>query len=288
MKNAFFSMILTLVLALAATRVAAQSATLTAGEVINRIKQHVTCEWNDKTVDTYKAGNEDMPVTGIVTTFTATMEVLEAAVARHCNMIITHEPTFYNHIDEIKTLSGDAVLEAKRKYIREHQLIIFRFHDHWHRTMPDGIYEGVIDRLGWEGHKIDGKSMVFEFEPASLRSLADKLKARFPSAEIRIVGNPELTFTHVGLSLGAAGSADQIHLLERKDVQVLIAGESREWETVEYARDAVLQGRTKACIWLGHAVSEEPGMKYCAQWLQDFISEVPIHFVKAGDPYWAP
>ena len=44
---------------------------------------------------------------------------------------------------------------------------------------------------------------------------------------------------------------------------MLVAGETREWETVEFTRDAVAAGKRKALILLGHANSEEAGMKYC-------------------------
>ena len=29
-------------------------------------------------------------------------------------------------------------------------------------------------------------------------------------------------------------------------------------------------------------------MKYCAEWLKGFIPEVPIEFVPASEPFWAP
>jgi hypothetical protein len=37
---------------------------------------------------------------------------------------------------------------------------------------------------------------------------------------------------------------------------------------------------------LGHVASEEPGMEDLAKWLGTFISEVPIRFVPAGEPFW--
>jgi hypothetical protein len=29
-------------------------------------------------------------------------------------------------------------------------------------------------------------------------------------------------------------------------------------------------------------------MKYCAEWLKTFISDVPIEFVAADEPFWSP
>ena len=44
--------------------------------------------------------------------------------------------------------------------------------------------------------------------------------------------------------------------LEMQNVEVLILGETREWETVEYVSDAISEGKHKALIILGHILSE--------------------------------
>jgi hypothetical protein len=71
-------------------------------------------------------------------------------------------------------------------------------------------------------------------------------------------------------------------------VDVLVLGETHEWELVEYAQDAIVSGRKKALIVLGHVVSEQAGMKYCAEWLRGFVKEVPIEFIAAAEPFWRP
>jgi hypothetical protein len=66
---------------------------------------------------------------------------------------------------------------------------------------------------------------------------------------------------------------------------IMIAGETREWETVEYVRDPKDMGRSKALILLGHCISEEAGMKYCSKWLKTFVKGVPIKFIPTDDPF---
>ncbi len=80
----------------------------------------------------------------------------------------------------------------------------------------------------------------------------------------------------------------QMRMLQRDDVEILLAGETREWETVEYVRDAAPAGKKKALILLGHANSEEGGMEYCARWFKKFVNEIPVKFIPAGDPFWSP
>jgi putative NIF3 family GTP cyclohydrolase 1 type 2 len=112
------------------------------------------------------------------------------------------------------------------------------------------------------------------------------LKKIFPGNALNVVGNPDMKLSRVIFSAGASGSSAHIALLEDKNTDVVIAGEVPQWETYEYVRDAVTQGRNKAIIFLGHVTSEEPGMEYCAQWLRIFIKDIPIHFVEAKPSYW--
>ena len=126
----------------------AQTKPLTAREVIARIQTHVGIPWQQETVDTFKAGNPDTEVRGIAVTMMATLDVLQRAVAAGQNLIITHEPTFYNHLDKPELEESDPVLAAKRAFIQEHGLVVWRFHDHWHRMKPDGIEAGMAHALG--------------------------------------------------------------------------------------------------------------------------------------------
>jgi putative NIF3 family GTP cyclohydrolase 1 type 2 len=167
-------------------------------------------------------------------------------------------------------------------------LIVWRFHDHIHGTEPDGIYEGMINQLGWKTYQIDPKNPVFQLPPTTVEGLARALKNLYKTTSIRVVGNPAMECSTVGLVVGAPGSLPQINMLQRNDVEVLVGGETHEWETVEYVRDAVSAGKKKALILIGHANSEEAGMKYCAEWLKNFVTEVPIEFIPAGDPFWTP
>jgi putative NIF3 family GTP cyclohydrolase 1 type 2 len=266
--------------------IAAAPAPLTARQVVDRIKAKIGCERRFRdSVDTFKGGDPDTRVTGIVTTFAATFAVLGRAAASGKNLVITHEPTFYEHREDTGPIAGDPVLEAKRAFIRKHGLVVWRFHDQIHCGRPDAIYQGVIKAMGWQERRRAGPAATFNLPPTTVRALSRELEERLKARAVRVVGSLDLSVTKVALSAGASDAADQIRLLARDDVEVLVAGESREWETVEYARDAVAQGRKKALILLGHVPSEESGMEVAASWLRGFVTEVPIEFIPAGDPF---
>lgn len=275
---------------LVCTAAFAQAPRLTARQVIERVQKHVGVPWREKTVDTFKAGNPDTPVTGIATTMMATMDVLERAAASGKNLIITHEPTFYDHFDKAPALTAanDPVLTAKKAFIEKHGLVVWRFHDHWHMRQPDGIDQGMMRALGWEGFEDGAGTNRFKIPETDLAGLVAMLQKRLNARAQRVIGDPRMKLTRVALVPGAPGSLPQIRALAREDVEAVLIGESQEWETVEYARDAVAQGRRKALIILGHVPSEQAGMEECARWLKTFISGVPIAFIPASEAYWAP
>jgi putative NIF3 family GTP cyclohydrolase 1 type 2 len=265
-----------------------QQKPLTAAEIIARIKKETGVPWTGQTVDVFKTGNPETPVTGIVTTMFATMDILRQAVAKGFNLIITHEPTFYNHLDDTAALAGthNPVYAEKRKYIEDHKLVIWRFHDHIHMMNPDAIIAGVVHRLGWEKYEVNPGISYFVIPETSVRDLAAAVKKSLGVSMLRVIGDPDFKVTKIAFAPGAPGSEVQMAALAREDVEVLLIGESREWETIEYARDAVEQGKHKAMIILGHVPSEEAGMEECARWLKTFIKDVPVNYIQTPEPFW--
>ncbi len=281
--------LIALLLAFAAAPLRAAADPPTAREIIDRIKQNVNCKWNEeRTIDKFKAGDPEARVTGIAVSFLPTLDVLQRAAASGKNLIIVHEPTFYNHFERTDSIADDAVLAAKRAFIEEHKLVIWRFHDHWHAHNPDGIMTGMTEKLGWQKYRKPGQFPIFAVPKTTLASLASGLRKTFGARTIRVVGRPDMPVAGVALVPGSPGSIAHMKALELPDVDVVIGGEAPEWESIVYAHDATAAGKDKALILLGHALSEEAGMEYCARWLKGFIKEVPVDFVPAGEPFWAP
>lgn len=273
--------------------VAAPTATFaqarpTARDIVERIKQHIGVQWSDQTVDTFKDGDPATTITGIAVTMMATFDVIRRAVASGANLIITHEPTFYDHLDRLDVLEGDAVTAAKRAFIRENHVVVLRMHDHWHRRRPDGIATGMAKALAWEQYRDPQSEYLFTLPEATLGDLAASIRQRLRAPTLRVVGDSALRVTRVALVPGAAGFALHRQALQRTDVEVLVIGEAHEWETVEYVADAISAGKKKALIITGHIPSEQAGMEEFARWLGTFMADVPVTFVAAADPFWAP
>src|SRR5438445_7233502 len=115
----------------------AVSKGIAAKEIITRIKLGLGIEWLEKTADFIKAGDESTIITGIATTVWSTLDVLEKAVARGKNLVVTHESTFWAEEDRSDAFPGNALAARKQDFIDEHRVVVFRFHDHWHLRQPD-------------------------------------------------------------------------------------------------------------------------------------------------------
>ncbi|HEY4368903.1 MAG TPA: Nif3-like dinuclear metal center hexameric protein [Steroidobacteraceae bacterium] len=265
----------------------ADGGSITAGQVVERIRNKVGIPWMTDTVDRIVAGDADLRVKGIATTMMATLDVVQRAAAAGKNMVITHEPTFFSHQDSTQELLKDPTFRFKSDFIATHDMAVFRFHDHWHLMTPDGIATGMTQQLGWNKHADANNPGQFVFPPTTLREFAATMATRLDAHSMRISGDPKLPVRRVSASWGYASlMPDLIHTAARPDVDLIIVGETREWELVEYVQDQIASGANKALIVVNHIVSEQAGMSYCAQWLRRFIPEVPIEFIATHEPFW--
>jgi putative NIF3 family GTP cyclohydrolase 1 type 2 len=121
----------------------------------------------------------------------------------------------------------------------------------------------------------------------SLLEFATTMKQRLDVRSMRVIGDPKLPVRRVATRWGYASLLPDLRtLVAGPDLDLLVIGETREWELIEYVQDQISAGLGKALIVVNHVVSEQAGMKYCAEWLRAFVSEVPVDFIAAQEPFW--
>src|SRR5690606_37352477 len=130
---------------------------------------------------------------------------------------------------------GDPVLAAKRAFVADHGLVVWRARDGWHHRRPDGVAGGTAHALGREpGGAADGAS-VRAVGPSTLAAPAAHGATAAHARMARYVGVPDQPVRRVGLDLGFRGFASIRALLRRDDVDAVVVGEAHEWETQSYA-----------------------------------------------------
>jgi len=259
--------------------------TLTIQQAIDRIISSVPGAPFSDTVDTVKVGDPSQEISGVIVTFLATCEAIERAVQLGANLIITHEPTFYNHLDTTDWLSKHPSYIAKRRLIEESRVVIWRFHDYLHSLPPDSTFMGLLKELNWEANGSPEQPYLCSIQPITLLELGQWVKKQLGLQTVRVVGDLESQCERVALLPGFPPAEFQMGSLGEAGADVLITGEIHEWEVSEYVRDASHLGYKKGLIVIGHAASEEPGLRLIIPWLEERLPGVAVHFVPTGSPF---
>ncbi|HVW10245.1 MAG TPA: hypothetical protein VHC90_16775 [Bryobacteraceae bacterium] len=275
---------------------AQQTKAVTAADIVERIRGNVGVEWTNNTVDTFKAGDPATAVKGITVASMATMDVLKKSAAAGANFIVTAEPTFFGKADNPNPPPGrgqpanapaDPVLTAKKEFIEKNGLVVWRFCDHWRLRKPDPLIQGLSEAMEWTKYQSAAEPSHFVLPGVKLDALAATVKSKLGiRGGMRIVGDPATEIRTIGLLPGTTALAAALKMLP--NVDAIVAGEVREWESVEYAQDTVTAGMKKGLILTGRVISEEPGMNLCAAWLKTLVPETRVDYIATGDPYWRP
>lgn len=274
---------------LAATATPSFAATLTAGEVLDRMKQNVGVPWRDGGVDHFTVGGPETVVRGISTVMMCTFDALKDSLKAGCNMVISHEPTYWSHQDRLDDIKDDPLYRVKLDYVTRNNMVVWHFHDHWHGLRPvDGIHVGEAAQLGWTQYQHKGNERYYTLPPMTLLDMAKHIQSTLDARTMRIVGDPALVVSKMYASYGNFGGITGAAILDGPDCDVMVIGEAQDWDLPMYVQDTMTAGGKKAFIMIGHDKSEQWGMKYCAEWLGGFIKEIPCKFVPIIEPYWNP
>ena len=255
---------------------AAAAEPLTAGAVVRRIQTALGGDWPSAGPDGFKAGNPSTVVRGIATTAMATMDVLKQAVKANANLILTYEPTFYSRTDvAVESPPGrggaaggnDPVVKAKREFIEKNGLVVFRLRDHWQARKENDMVTGLASALGWSSHAVksqaDGNGL-YEIPPATAAATVALIRSKL---NLRAgIGANSAIYSFIDALLFRLPMAQNASGL----VSIFTTGEKR------------------ALVTTGRVVSEDPGMRACADWLKTIVKELPAKWIGVGDPYWRP
>jgi putative NIF3 family GTP cyclohydrolase 1 type 2 len=271
----------------ALSRMPQHTGPITALQYIQRIIAKIGAANRPQTVDHVSAGDPTQAVTGIAVMAIASLAGIKAAAATNCNLVVTYDPAFWDGADNLDRLEGNALFQEKRDFLRTHNMVVFNLHDHWRDRMPDGIAIGMTQALGWEKYADAADPNLFRLPSTTLLALANALGGKLHDQTLRVVGDPKLAVATIATSWGNAAQIPTIGLLNGP-ADVVVCGYSHEWEAVEYCQDMIAAGGRKGMILLGQAASVQAGMKYCADWLGTFITEVSVRFAPLPEPYWNP
>ncbi len=276
-------------------------------EVIDKILQYHPLIPDYQGCDGYKTGDPQEECTGIATALVPTVDVIRSAIKENCNLIITHEPIFYQTPD-FADWRGDFENETckeKQKLLTENHITVWRDHDHIHAHQPDGIFTGVVRQLGWEKYmrqEENGPGYLFYIPRMTVEELGRHLISCMHLHGLRYIGAAADQIERVAIVGHIYPDSfykdhteedgtyhdygmDVIRLME-EGVQAIIPGEIIEWTTLSYIRDSITFGKIRACYNVGHFNMEEAGMKYAAEWIAELVdNQISVRYIPTEDGF---
>lgn len=239
---------------------------------------------NGKTVDTVKYGSDEREVKKLAVAMHGTVNVIKEASKWGADLLIVHEPIYYNHDDNfIET----PVTVAKKELLSKSGLTVFRYHDHMHSHFPDLITQGEMNALGLKGKVIKtdyyASYLFIPDQNKTASELAEIIKQNLSVKHLRVCGEMNKPIKKMALCFGTpAGVFD---LLSDETVDAVLTGEACEWQLAEYARDAAQLGINKSLFIIGHCGSERDGMKLLAQNIERNHSDISVKYFECEEVY---
>ncbi len=235
------------------------------------------------TCDTIKAGDPEKEIKRLGLTMFATVDVVREATKRGIDMLIVHEPTYYDHMDIIRKTP---VTDAKKSLIEDSGIVIYRYHDRMHFREVDQIPEGEIYYMGLKGKTLKtpySASYIFEADtPITANELSEIMKNDLGIKHLRVAGELNKKSTRLGACFGTPSGV--FDLLCDESIEIVMTGEACEWALAEYARDACALGFNKTLIVMGHIPSERDGMRLLAKRLSKRLP-IDVEYIECGEVY---
>jgi putative NIF3 family GTP cyclohydrolase 1 type 2 len=255
------------------------------------------CEVSEPSVDRIIIGDPDTPVQKIGTAWMPYWSTCKEAVRQGVNVLVVHEPTFYDHWD----LSNNPwsisespspgqqemqeTIDKKMKWITENGLVIIRCHDVWDKIPDKGIPYAFGNALGFDNEDIIRKDTyynVYRTDPAPAIDVA-----RMIASKLEAVGQPGVAFygdeNHMIRSVGVGTGCicnpiEFMHLAP--DLFIAIDDSVQTWVQTTWAEDT-----GKPLVVVNHGTSEEFGIRLLNEQLKNAFREYEVIHYKQGCTY---
>ena len=235
-------------------------------------------EYPADTVDTFKAGNPDTPVSAIAVAWLPFTWALELAAKLGCSLFITHEPTFYDHQDSREELFELEIPAARREWLRNVGMTVVRCHDLWDRHPTTGITDAWATFLGLDN--LVGESefaRLYEVAPTTARAFA-----RFVAKKTAPLGQPGVQLVGDGgrqiktVCIGTGAISPYLELVARFQPDLVICTD----DGLDFWRDGAfaVDGGPPIVV-VHHGVTEEPGVANLATHLAGAFPQLTVHHI---------
>ncbi len=258
----------------------AERMAITARQVHEHLRSIGTwVDWNGRTCDGLKYGDLDTEVKGIAVGWQSLQSTIEEAHDLGCNLFITHEPTFYSHMDDDTSVQETVPAVRKRAFLDRTGMVVYRCHDTWDTYPRLGILDawGEFLELGEPIAKIPYHNL-YQVPSTSAWELARRIAQRVKALDeqsVQFIGTTWQMVSRLAIGTGAATRARAMVDLGA-DVVLLSEDGMDTWREGSWLADLGVPA-----VIVNHRTSEIPGLRRLAEYLRSRYPGVPVHFVGA-------
>jgi len=251
-----------------------------------------TASWVDpaRTVDGVIVGDSEADVRRVAVTWISSFDAIRQAVQQGCQMLITHEPTFWDHGRDFASTKDwqpgtliHGIGTRKLRFIEDNGLVIFRLHDVWDRFPEIGIPWAWAKFLGFEERPVelaDGGAMHrYDIEPVTLDDFARRIASKTATIGepyVQVVGDGGRKLSRIGLGTGCICHID-IYRQMGCDAGVIVDDGTHYWRDIQRAADDGYP-----LIRVNHATAEEPGMVTLAAYVKETFPSLEVAHIPHG------
>lgn len=220
-------------------------------------------------------GNPEMEVSAMLLCLDITEEVLEEAIERHCNLIVTHHPLLFKGLKEVtgRTATERIVIRAIRENVA-----IYSAH-----TNLDSAWEGVSYEIAHilnvrslrvlepkEGHTEAGLGVIGDIQPTPKLQFLRNIKDAFKVKCLRYSAqSPQLVVRKVAVCGGAGASLIKAAISAGADI--IITGDVKYHDFTTYGLDIIIAD-------IGHYESELCTKELFSRIIRSIYPDCVIYF----------
>ncbi len=243
---------------------------------VQAIYEHLLSKapWVDRatTVDKIIIGDPELDVDACVVTWIPSSQNLMRAAKLGVKLVVTHEPTFWQHVQDHRDFDAEA--QEKAAMIDELGITVLRIHDCWDAWPEVGIpwawskHLGLLDAASNVTASENGMYLRNDIPPMTLRELAGRVAAAcapFGEPIVQLTGDPDMVVSKIGSGTGCACEISEYHKLGC-DAGIVCDDGSCYWGPIQKAEDTGF-----GVIRVNHGTSEEAGMMTLANYITEAL-----------------
>ena len=234
----------------------------------------------ETTVDTIKAGDGDQSVSTVAVCWYPSLRDLQDATGLGCDLLITHEPVWWDHRDRPDGPWRDrGPGQEKSRLLEESGLVIARLHDTWDNWPEIGIRDSLAKGLGFGrlvGEDETRWHATYEVPEQTLRSFAGYIAEKVaPLGEdaVQVIGDPDMKVSRPSIGVGCGGPHEDMIGIG-SDVLIMCFDGASYWSArSRFAEQGV------GVVTLEHGTTEMWGIESLAQYIGDTWPELEVHYL---------